>query len=135
MKRMGKKRRTSLRAAAAVEMALVSPFLITMMFGIVHFGLLFLGQQSLVHAAREGARLGVIQGVDVEEVETRVMDLLETVGLDDVATLEVTEATDEDPTVTVRISVPREEVSPIGHFFGQSTGTLTALCSMRKEGV
>jgi hypothetical protein len=97
--------------------------------------LLFLGQQSIVHAAREGARLGVIQGVEVSEVEERVTDLLNTVGLDDVATIQVTEATPLDPTVTVRVTVPREEVSPIGHFFGQATGTLEAVCSMRKEGV
>ena len=48
------------RAAAAVEMAVVTPLLLAVLFGIIEFGWLFTVQHTLVNAAREGARTGVL---------------------------------------------------------------------------
>ncbi|GAA1180301.1 hypothetical protein GCM10009584_22840 [Ornithinimicrobium humiphilum] len=44
------------KGAAAVEFAFVSLLLITLLFGILDGGRLFLIQSALSHAAREGAR-------------------------------------------------------------------------------
>ena len=44
------------RGAAAVEMALVLPILVTLLFGMVTFGLMYNTQIALTGAAREGAR-------------------------------------------------------------------------------
>lgn len=44
------------RGAAAVELALVAPVLLTFVFGIVEFGLAFSAQASVSAAARQGAR-------------------------------------------------------------------------------
>lgn len=46
--------------AAAVEFALVSMLLFTLLFGIVGFGFVLFAQQSALHAAREGARLAAV---------------------------------------------------------------------------
>jgi Flp pilus assembly protein TadG len=43
-----------------VEFALVSPLLIILVFGIIAFGISFAQQLSLSNAARQGARLGVV---------------------------------------------------------------------------
>jgi Flp pilus assembly protein TadG len=45
--------------AAAVEMALVLPILLVMLFGIVDFGLTMYTQEVLANASREGARQGI----------------------------------------------------------------------------
>ena len=49
------------RAAAIVEFAVVSPLLLTILFGIIEYGYIFLVRQTLQNAAREGARIAVLQ--------------------------------------------------------------------------
>lgn len=46
--------------AAAVEFALVSLLLLTLVFGIIGFGVIFAQQLSLGNGARQGARYGVV---------------------------------------------------------------------------
>jgi hypothetical protein len=132
----GKKRvGATRRAAAAVELAIVSPLLFAMLFGIIEFGWLFTVQHTMVNAAREGARIGVLQGSTVDEVQARVLELLEPMGLDGRVAIDITEATLDDPFVTVVLTVPREEVSLVGNFFGFVGGTVEGRASMRKEGM
>ncbi|WP_137122227.1 TadE/TadG family type IV pilus assembly protein [Segeticoccus rhizosphaerae] len=45
------------RGAAAVEMALVLPLLIVLLFGIIDFGRIYTAQIQLSQAAREGVRM------------------------------------------------------------------------------
>lgn len=47
------------RGAAAVEFAIVLPFLMLLLMGIIELGLLFYNQQVLTNASREGARSGI----------------------------------------------------------------------------
>lgn len=123
------------RGAVAVEMALITPVLAAMIFGILEFGWLLTVQHTLVNAAREGARLGVLQGTEPEEIEQRVLEYLAPMGLDSVVTVDVTEATLDDPTVLVVVTAPRDEVSLVGSFFGFTGGQLEGRCAMRKEGM
>ena len=48
------------RGAAAVELALVLPILLLLVFGIIDFGRAYFGQISLNAAAREGVRLAAL---------------------------------------------------------------------------
>jgi Flp pilus assembly protein TadG len=48
------------RGAAAVEMALVLPLLLLLVFGIIDFGRMLNAQITLTEAAREGARASVL---------------------------------------------------------------------------
>lgn len=67
------------RGAAAVEFALLLPLLALLMFGIVEFGLALHRQQVLATASREGARVGIRQGVprptsgDIERASRNVL--------------------------------------------------------------
>jgi Flp pilus assembly protein TadG len=123
------------RAAVAVELAVISPLLFALLFGIIEFGWMFTVQHTMVNASREGARLGVLEGVTVEEIETRTREFLAPMGLDDRVAIEITEATFPDPFVTVRVTVPRENVSLVGDFFGFAGGIVEGRTTMRKEGM
>ncbi|MFN0136235.1 MAG: TadE/TadG family type IV pilus assembly protein [Phycisphaerae bacterium] len=123
------------RAAVAVEMAVISPVMFSILFGIIEFGWLFTVRHTMVNAAREGARLGALPSVTGDEVEERTMQFLEPLGIDDISTVTVTEPTEEDPTVTVLITAPRSSVSLVGNFFGWTSGTIEGTASMRREGM
>ncbi len=126
------------RATATVELAVVSPILFGILFGIIEFGWLFTVQHTMVNAAREGARMGIIQGVTTEEVDTVTREFLEPMSIDQQVTINIDNvetATSSDPFVTVTITVPREDVSLVGNFFGFVGGSLEGRAAMRKEGL
>lgn len=52
------------KGASAVEFALILPLLIMVIFGIIEFSLLLYNQHVITNASREGARAGVIAGLD-----------------------------------------------------------------------
>jgi Flp pilus assembly protein TadG len=62
------------RGAAAVEFALVSVLLFTLLFGIIGFGFVLFAQQSALHAAREGARLAAVGVNDCGEFQAEVAE-------------------------------------------------------------
>jgi hypothetical protein len=65
----------------------------------------------------------------------KATDVLEPWGLAQKVTIIATEATEENPEVSVEVSVPKASVSLVGNFFSYfGSGTMTATCSMRKEG-
>lgn len=129
--KLGNRRR---RAAAAVELAVVTPVLLTMLFGIIEFGWVFTVRQALVTAAREGARTAVLPGSTVAEVEQRIAEYTQPLGLTGCTTL-VSCDDGGDPDGTVTISIPYATISLVGDYFGCLDGDLTATCSMRKETV
>lgn len=53
------KEKNTERGAALVELAIVLPFLLLVLAGIIEFGLLFYNQQVLTNSSREGARAGI----------------------------------------------------------------------------
>lgn len=55
---------------AMVEMALVLPVIVLIVFGIVEFGRIFNSYLVVTNAAREGARIGVVGASDTEIADT-----------------------------------------------------------------
>jgi Flp pilus assembly protein TadG len=71
------------RGASAVEMALVAPFLLILLLGIIEFGFLFGEYNELRHAVREGARYAAVSepdlnggGVDETDVVLKICNSL-----------------------------------------------------------
>jgi Flp pilus assembly protein TadG len=56
------------RGAALVELAVVFPFLLLILVGVIEFGLLFYNQQVLTNSSREGARFGIAR-FDVNKID------------------------------------------------------------------
>lgn len=126
------------RAAAVVEMAVVSPILFTMLFGIVEYGWVFTIKQTLTNAAREGCRVATLEGSTDAAVRDTINDYLSATGLKSADyTIELTRATPGNPIEKVVITVPYAKVSLMGGFFcGRKTDwSLGSTCTMRKEGM
>ncbi len=124
------------RAAAVVEFAVVLPLLLTILFGIIEYGWVFMVRQTLQTAAREGARIAVLQtSVDpYGNVIARVAAVMAPTGLSTYS-ITMTHAEDADPVETVQVSIPYTDVSLMGGFFPSIHANLAGTCSMRKEGM
>ncbi|MEK7710261.1 MAG: TadE family protein [Planctomycetota bacterium] len=123
------------RAAAVVEFAVVLPLLLTILFGIIEYGWVFMVRQTLQTAAREGARLAVLQtsAEPYANVSARISQVMGPTGLTGYS-VTMTHATSVNPIETVEVSVPYDAVSLMGGFFGTHNYDLAGSCSMRKEG-
>jgi Flp pilus assembly protein TadG len=129
------RRRTWQRGSATVEMAVVTPLLLTLFLGIIEYGWVLSVQQALVHAAREGARVAAMPGSTDTEIRARVGQYLDGMGLHSYSTT-VEHYTPTSPTETVRVQIPYGSVTLVGGYFGASSSkVLGAACSMRKEGL
>lgn len=73
------------KGAVAVELALLLPILMLLLFGIIEFGIIFNRYTSVAHAAREGVRQLSVGGsavTDEIEAETKATDSAPDLGPD-----------------------------------------------------
>ncbi len=124
------------RGAAVVEFAVVLPLLLTILFGIIEYGWVFMVRQALQTAAREGTRIAILQTSEepYTAVLNRISEVMEPTGLT-TYTVSMTHATAADPVETVNVTIPYDDVSLMGGFFGTHSYDLGGACSMRKEGM
>ncbi len=122
---------------AAVEMALVLPFLLMLLAGIIDFGAMFFLQNNMISAARGSARALAFQSVTATEAEQMAQDSL--VNWSATFTVNAEEPDPSDPTdtdVVVTITVPIADAAPVGlvaDIIG-ITGTMEARIAMPQEG-
>ncbi|MCH8964002.1 MAG: pilus assembly protein [Planctomycetes bacterium] len=134
--------RTCERGAAVVEMAVVTPLLLTLLFGVIEFGNSFMFRQILTNAAREGVRTAAIQATaDDAAIRSAVRDAMSAVGGINIpdSAIEIThwfKYPDCTPNFTekVMVTVPYDGVAIFGTFFGV-WNDIIAISTMRKEGV
>ena len=70
-------RKRDQRGAAAVEMAIVLPVLVLLIFGIIQWSIYFNRLQGLQAAAREGARVAALPQSTQSDVKAKVTDALD----------------------------------------------------------
>ncbi len=75
------RRRDGEQGASAVEFALVVPFLLLIVFGIIVYGMVFAQLLSLSNSARQAARSGVVEGTTCTQITTLARDNADTIGL------------------------------------------------------
>ena len=95
------------RGVALMEMALTLPLLLLISVGILEFGRAFQTWQIVTNAAREGARVAVLPGIDDAMVTARVNEYIQSGVLDAGVT----------PTVTVN------RTATISYGTGSATGS------------
>jgi Flp pilus assembly protein TadG len=69
------------RGQAVIELALTLPLLLVVVFGIIDFGFMFQRYEAVTNAAREGARLGVLQDYSAGDARERARTYLAASGL------------------------------------------------------
>jgi Flp pilus assembly protein TadG len=132
------------RGAAVVEFAVVAPVFILLIFGMIEVGRAIMVEQILTNAAREGARIAVLDSTTpthdtiVAKVRTYCSDMGITVNLGEVV-VNPTEPTassckNGDP-VSVTVTVPYSRVSWVAAPFFMRSKSLTARAVMRRETV
>lgn len=124
------------RGVAVVEMAVVTPLLLLIMFGIIEFGWVFMIQETLTNATREAARVAALQGSTDADIQTRFAQAVQPTGLTiSPGMLQITHATVANPVETVRVVIPYSQVSLLGQYLHIDINrNIGAACSMRKEG-
>jgi Flp pilus assembly protein TadG len=132
--------------AELIEFALVFPLLALLFAGIIDFGILFQRFEVVTNAAREGARVGILPGYDIPDIQARVGSYFAAAGLTaayppPTVLYENVEVTPGGPTmsvVRVNVQYPHQFlfVGPIAVLVGGGPHpdiTLTASAQMRRE--
>jgi len=121
-----RRNRTARRGVVAVEFALIAPIFFAMLLGIIEFGRMMMVQETLVNAAREGARASILPSETDAQVTAVVSNYLSAAGISGYTeTLSPTEASSpaSGTAMTLTVSVPCSTVSWLSYstwFQGQS---------------
>ncbi len=116
------------RGVAAIEFALVVPFVLLVLAGIIQFGFVLFLQSHVADVARDTARrVAVGEFAQAEGVQFAQDSLLNWGVTYTVA------VTDPDPDVVVQISLPMSQAALIDLLGVFQSGTLTATVTARGE--
>ena len=131
------------RGAELIEMVVVLPLLLLVLFGIIDFGFMFQRYVVLTNAAMEGARVGILPGYALDDAEDRATSYATNGGVpgvvNAVATNTAVDEPDGTPWPAVQVVVTHnytyDYIGPILSMFGgsMSSSTLTARAVMRKQ--
>jgi len=133
------------RGAAAVEFAVIAPVFFLLIFGMIEFGRMVMVQQIITNASREGARIAVLDGTTLTQINTSVEGYLTAARISG-ADIDVTATDDETgnektyaqsdygDAINVTVAIPFGQVSWLpSSFFGNGSTVLTATTVMRRE--
>ncbi len=143
---MTMKRLKSQRGAALLETAITIPLILLVSVSIFEFGRAYQTWQVLTNAAREGARVAVIQGSTDAQVTAAVRNYMSGGALPNAQTAPVAIVRDvpfngANTASRITISYPFQfmVLNPVvrlvkaGSSTGQGTTTMTAVATMRNE--
>jgi Flp pilus assembly protein TadG len=131
------------RGASAVEMAMVLPIFLLVIFGMVEFGRAFMAEHLIANGARMGARRSVVEGSTNAECEQIVKDFCaDSLGIssdkvtvsiedDEKTAVDLASATTGDM-CTISVSVAFDQISFLpGSFLGGAQ--ISGSCTMERE--
>jgi Flp pilus assembly protein TadG len=133
--------------AELIELAIALPLLLLVTAGVVDLGILFQHYEVVTNAAREGARVGVLQGYTATDVQNRARNYLAASGLTAAtpapqvtySTVPIAPGGPSISVVRVVVQYPHQFVflGPAARLVGGSSLaniTLAASATMRREG-
>ncbi|UCG59707.1 MAG: pilus assembly protein [Phycisphaerales bacterium] len=125
------------RGTAVVEAAIVFPLLLILTLGAIEYGWLFLKAQLVTNAARQGARIGILEDATEAEVLAIIDGLMIAGGLPVYTpTLSDTTLPDGRAGILVQIQVPCSDILIVNApSLFPTPEYLRATVTMAKEGV
>ena len=115
-----------------VEMALVLPLLLLLVFGIIEFGRVFNAYIIVTNAAREGARFAVVGSPDEGEITAEVLLAMASLGAPSDVDIDGEQGARGSPvTVTITYDVPI--IAPLMDLILGHSFTVTGSARMRME--
>ncbi|MEW6745842.1 MAG: TadE/TadG family type IV pilus assembly protein [Planctomycetota bacterium] len=123
------------RGIVAVELAILLPLLLLLLFGIIEFGTIFFLRNNMFHAAREAARGVSVGELTGEEAEALAIGLLAEFGVEFSVTVTVPDpGNPDDHDVVVLITAPLAAAA-LGDALGlfDESDVLQASVTMRVE--
>jgi Flp pilus assembly protein TadG len=130
------------RGAELIEMVVVLPLLMLVLFGIIDFGFMFQRYVVLTNAAMEGARVGILPSYRLTDAEARATSYASTGGVPGTVTAVATLGTITQPDgtswpsveVIVNHAYNYQFIGPIVSMFGGSftSANLRARAVMRR---
>ncbi len=134
--------RPSPRGVVTVEMALIAPVVIALLFGVIQFGYAFMVQHALQDAARQGCRAAILPNQSNSTVTTAVSALLQNEGIN-VAKTTITilvnnaagdvSSSKAGDQVTVKVTMAFADVKLFPGDFSSFTGTMQGAVTLRSE--
>ena len=122
------------QGAVTVEFAIVLPILITFVFAGLEFSRVNMIRNTVINAAYEGARKGIVPGATSSECESaanQLLDIVDISGGTAVASAITPDAESVTMTVTVPITSANSFVTP-QFFFGKTIAASVTLPRERK---
>jgi Flp pilus assembly protein TadG len=111
-------------------MALITPVVVLMIAGVIHFGAALNAHQVITNAAREGARVGTQAGGTASVMQQTVSDICQNAGLQ-TSRLTIQAQPGTGPSTPSTVTVTYQFQSSLDQFFGTSGLTLQAQVVMR----
>ncbi len=131
-------RLTVRRGLSSVELVLILPLLLLLLFGVIEYGWVFFQSQKVAAAARHGVRIGVTADATNTEIEEAVTLIMTRNGMDGSGyTLDIsadTETLEPGDVLQVSVSVPYSNVMLVGFPFIPVPENLSTVVNMAKEG-
>ena len=125
-----------------IEFMIIFPILILLIAGIMDFGMLLRNYEVVTNAAREGARVAILDGYDQADVQVRVNQYLGAAGMSGTGIVALADVPVTTPagtftarSVTLNYTYQFATLSGFAAFFGGNFGALplTAVSVMRTE--
>lgn len=121
------------KGQSIVELALILPIIIILLFGIFEFGRVFNAYMVIANASRQGARVGSV-GATVTEVETTVKTNASSLDLSDlIIVVSTTGSGGRGETITVTVGYDVDVSIPFVHLAVGNPLHLESAMSMRIE--
>lgn len=125
--------------AVTVEMALVTPILLILAFGVIQVGYAFMVQHVIQNAACEGCRVAILPSRSTSAVSTAISKVLQQPGLNQVATTRIqvnnvdanVENAVSSDMITVQVTIALSDVTLFPGFFSGWDGTLKGAVTLR----
>ena len=130
------------RAATLVEFALVAPIFFIFVLGLVEVGRAFMVKHMLTNAARQGCRVGVVEGKTYSDIQTAAQNALSGQGIPtETVSIQVNDVTDTSANfaanpgdeVTVIVTVTTDSISWVPGARYLTGGTISGKYTLRRE--